>query len=286
MHWLSLTLLSQVFLVSYYFFSKRLLNKQGIDPRLYGACLQIATGIISLPFALYQGISFEITSTTLLLLLGMTLVYTIGPSLYYIGLSKVDLSETTILDSSGVLWSVLFGTLLLGEVFTFSKFLGVGLILLAVGIVSFHPKTLSIKLSKYELLLIIAPIFYALGAIFDNRLVSYSDALSYLPITFILAGSVMFATNIHRLHDVGRSTLLNKSFLKTIVVNGVFLFLTYYCVMLAYELGGEVSRMFPIQQLESIIVPLLGILLLKERNRVPQKIIAALVAMLAVMMLR
>lgn len=286
MSWLSLTLLSQVFLVSYYFFSKKLLNQSKIDPRLYGACLQLATGLVALPFALYQGISFQLTTHSLLLLLGMVVVYSIGPSLYYTGLKHVDLSETTILDSSGVIWSVLFGIFLLGEVVSLEKFVGVGLILLAVAIVSFDHKLLSLRLNKFELLLLISPVFYALGAIFDNQLVGYSDALSYLSISFLGAGSLMLATNLHRMKIVGRDTLTNKSFLKTISINGVFLFLTYYCVMTAYKLGGEVSRMFPVQQLESVAVPLLGILLLRERKKVLQKIIAAGVAVGGVLLLR
>ena len=286
MTWFTLALLSQFSLIAFYFLSKRLLNRGNIDPRLYGACLQLTTGLIALPFAIYTGFNFTLTPTSALLLLGMTATYVIGPSLYYTGLNKVDLSETTILDASGVLWSLLFGVIFLNESFNPSKLIGISLILLAVTILAYNRQLKKITLNRYEIYILISAAFYALGAVFDNKLVEFSTAISYLSISFMLAGIAMFASNLHRLKSVGAQTLLNSSFIKTVAVNGVFTSLTYFFIMTAYTVGGEVSRIYPIQQLESLIVPIIGIVFLKERKRIPQKLIAAALSIAGVLLLR
>lgn len=96
----------------------------------------------------------------------------------------------------------------------------------------------------------------------------------------------MMLSNIHRLKNAGIQTFTQPGFKKVLFLNGLFLSATYYCVMRAYELGGEVSRMYPIQQLESVILPLLGIVFLKERKHLYQKVIAAIIAFIGVLLIR
>lgn len=286
MNWFSLTILSEVCLVFYYFFSKRLLNKPDIDPRFYAVCLQFVTGIIAIPFAIASGFEFRLTPESVFLLICTSIVYTIGPSLYYIGLKHVDLSETTVLDSSGVIWSVLLGVLFLNEELTLVKLAGTALILIAVILISFEPKSISLQFKKHELYILIAPFFYVVGAAIDSRLIGFSTPVSYVAVSFTSAGIMMLLANLHRVQKIGRQTLRQSSFKKIVLFNAIFVFATYYFVMKAYSLGGEVSRMYPIQQIESVIIPLLGILFLKERNKIPQKIIAAGIAFGGVLLLR
>lgn len=286
MTWFTLTLTSQFTLIAYYFLSKRLLNKTEIDSRIYGACLQICSGLVALPFALMTGFKFEITPTSLILTGLMLTVYVIGPSLYYLGLKHVDLSELTILDASGVLWSMLFGVVLLQESFTGVKILGVLLILMAVILIGLDTKKLKLRFTRYELMVLFSTIFYTLGASLDNRLINFSNAISYLPISFLGAGILMLLINVPRFKTVGRATFGNKSFYKTVFVSGIFTAITYLLIMKAYEIGGEISSMYPIQQLESVIIPIIGILILKERNKIPQKIIAVALSLGGVWLLR
>lgn len=286
-NWFNLTVLSVALLISNFFLTKKIFNEQAdVDPRLYGGFLQFAVGIIALPIALATGFQFELTTTSLLLLCLVVLSYTIGPSLYYVGLKHVELSEAMILSSVSVIGSLVLGVVLLGESLTWLKAIGAGLVFISVLIVTYSPGADIKTYSKYKIFLLVAPFFYVLAATFDNRLVGFSNATSYMSISFLLGGSFMLLTNMTRLKSVGVSTFKNRAFWKITSVNAVFIYLTYICVMRAYELGGEVSRMYPIQQSKSVLVPLIGIVLLKERNRVPAKILAAVVAFIGIILIK
>jgi drug/metabolite transporter (DMT)-like permease len=285
--WFHFTIASIFFLASYYFFSKKLFKEENeVDPRFYGACLQFVTGLLALPFALINGFNFNVTPVSIGLLVTTALAYTIGPSLYYIGLKHVDLSETTVLDASGIFWSLAFGGYLLNESFTQEKIVGSALILIAIVIVTYKKGKKLFAMSKYEAFILTSPIFYALGATLDNKLVTFSNAASYLAISFMTAGVSMFIFNAHRLKSVGLTSIKNKKFIKTVFLNAIFVSLTYFFVLRAYELGGEVSRMYPIQQTESVLVPLIAIVLLKERKRLPQKIVAAVIAFIGLLLIK
>jgi uncharacterized membrane protein len=159
-------------------------------------------------------------------------------------------------------------------------------VFLAVFLITYSPSTKLITYSKYKLFLLVAPFFYVLAATLDNRLVGFSNAASYMSVSFLLGGTVLLMTNMLRFKTAGLTTLRNKAIWKVIPINAVFIYLTYICIMRAYELGGEVSRMYPIQQTESILVPLLGIILLKERQRIPVKVIAAIIAFLGIILVK
>lgn len=285
--WFSLTVLSVFFLIGFFFLSKKIFNDEAdVDPRFYGASLQLATGIVGLPIALYVGFHFELTYISIALLVLMATSYVIGPSLYYMGLKYVDLSEAMVLGSSSVIWSLILGVLLLGESLALIKVVGILFIFLAIVLVSYKPNLSLKSYSKYKIFLLTAPIFYVFGATFDNRLVNYSNAATYMSISFLLGGGFMFLANIHRFKNKGLNTYKNKQFWYVLPINAVFVYLAYVCIIRAYELGGEVSRILPIQQSESILVPIIGILFLKERSKVAVKIIAAIIAFIGILFIK
>lgn len=285
--WFNLTLLSVLFLIAYYFLSKKIFNEQAdVDPRFFGASLQFCVGLIALPVALATGFHFEVTTTSIIFLILMSLCYTVGPSLYYLGLKNVELSESMILGSSGILWSLVLGLIVLDENLSWYKLIGVVFVFGAIFLITYTPNTNLKSYSKYKIMLLVSSFFYVLAATFDNKLVEFSNAASYMSVSFLLGGAVMLISNLPRFKTSGIATYKNKMFWKVIAINAVFIYLTYICIIRAYELGGEVSRMYPIQQSESILVPLLGIVLLKERERIPVKLLAAVIAFIGILLIK
>ena len=278
MTWLVWTLLSVLSIVFYYFFSKRMFNEdKNVDPRFYGGLLQLFVGMLALVPAIISGWKFEWNYTNILWLVVVGITYTIGPSLYYIGLKHTHLSVTTTLDASGAIYALMLGTLVLGELLFWQKVVGAGLILLGIVIVAGKSSALN-KLTKHETLLLIAPFFYAIGAIADKTLIESSNALSYLALSFLVAGITMTAVNIPRLKSVGAENVTKPSFLKIVVINAVFVAISGYASYRAYQLGGEVSSMYPIMQSESVVVPFMAMLVFGERERFAHKVIGALLA--------
>ncbi|MCC7304222.1 hypothetical protein IT418_02305 [bacterium] len=60
-------------------------------------------------------------------------------------------------------------------------------------------------------------------------------------------------------------------------MNGILYSLGFWALFTAYTRGGEVSSMFPITLSMSVLIPIMGIIFLKERDNLPRKIISILV---------
>jgi drug/metabolite transporter (DMT)-like permease len=220
-----------------------------------------------------------------MLFCALAVTYTLGPSLYYIGLKHTDLSVTTVLDASGAVYSFVLGILFLKEGFDSTKLLGVALIIIAIIIVSGKVRAFK-RFNFYESILLISPIFYATGAVLDNILLKSGNTLTYLSLSFLTAGTVMTLVNIPRLYKSGDKSIKNKMFIKTVFINAFFVFMYGFATFKAYQLGGEVSKMYPIAQSESVIVPFLAIFLLGEKDNFKYKVVASIVAFVGILLLR
>ncbi|MCC7304223.1 EamA family transporter [bacterium] len=146
----------------------------------------MSTSILSLLLSLATGWAFTFNSESLPLLVGMGIVYFIAVSMYYTGLSKIELSTVTILEATGAIHSFLLGIVLLGESFTMMKTLGITLVISAVLIISLSEKKQSF--SNYSLVILASIFFYALGAVFDKQLNTFGNPLSYITLSFAIAG--------------------------------------------------------------------------------------------------
>ncbi len=255
-----------------------------VDPRFYGGMLQTMVGLIALIPALLTGWHFEWNLLTISWLGVVAVAYTIGPSLYYMGLKHTNLSVTTTLDATGAIYAVILGVLILGEGFTMTKLVGMGLIMLAVLVVAGKSTAVN-QFTKHEILLLIAPLFYAIGSIADNTLIKYSNALSYLTLSFLIAGITMTLVNIPRIKEVGIENLREPSFLKTLSLNAFFVAFYGYASYRAYLDGGEVSAMYPIMQSESVVVPFMAMWLFGEREKYLHKIVGAILAFVGILLL-
>ncbi len=275
MNWFWLTIVYLVFLTTAQLINKKSLNHLDIDEIVFGASVQVATCVVSFVLALSTGWNFNFNSVSVPLLIGMGITYFFAVSLYYTGLKKTELSLASILESTGSIYSLILGVLLLHESFAMTKLLGIILIVIAVLIVSVKNKVGSFN--KYSWIILISIFFYALGAIFDKKLNTFGNPLSYLTLSFATAGISMLLIYFKRTKKAFKETFRNKNFWIGISMNGLLYSLGFWALFEAYNRGGEVSRMFPITLSMSVIIPLLGIVFLKERDNIVKKLIAVAV---------
>ena len=275
MNWFWLTIVYLVFLTTAQLINKKSLNHLDIDEIVFGASVQLATSIVSFILALSTGWSFNFNSLSIPLLIGMGVTYFFAVSLYYTGLKKTELSLASILEPIGSIYSLILGVVLLHESFVILKLLGIILIVVAVLIVSVKNKVGSFN--KYSLIILISIFFYALGAIFDKKLNTFGNPLSYLTLSFATAGLSMLLIYFKRTKEAFKQTFRNKNFWTGITLNGVLYSFGFWALFEAYNRGGEVSRMFPITLSMSVIIPILGIVFLKERDNIFRKLIAVVV---------
>jgi drug/metabolite transporter (DMT)-like permease len=283
MNWFWLTITYLILLTSATLINKKSLNNLNIDEIVYGASIQLATSGMSLFLALLTGWNFVFNSTSTPLFIGMGITYFFAISCYYTGLKKTELSVVAILDSTGSIYSLILGTLLLNEPLLLNKLIGIAFIVAAVLIVSLKNKGSSFN--KYSWILLFSAFFYALGAIFDKKLNTFGNPLSYLTLSFATAGIFMLLINFKRTKIAFKETFRNKNFWIGISINGILYSLGFWALFEAYNRGGEVSRMFPITLSMSVIIPILGIIFLKERDNIAKKLIAIVIMILGLWIL-
>ncbi len=274
---------SVVFLATFSLFTKKLFTR-GFDPLLYGGAMQFTVGVMAIPLVLIYGFSFDVSFKTVTILLVSGFVYAAAASLNYYGLSKTELSRAAILTSTAAIWGMVSGFVFLGEPFTSQKILAIVCIISAILLI--EGKNNNLKFAKYDLFILASAIFYAVGASLDNILVSHSDPFSYLMVSFLTAGTTMLLMHSRHNAAIVRSTARQKDFIKMLMLNSFFILLSYAMIFSAYEADGEVSEVYAIEQLETVLTAFLGILILREFTRLPYKLIAAMLAFAGLMMLK
>lgn len=275
MSWFELTLIYLIFMVTAAIINKKTLLVKGIDELVFGAFVQLSAGLFSLAIALKEGFQYSLVSGSIKLFPLMLVTYLIAVSLFYTGLKRVDLSKVTILNSTGSVWSLILGVLLLNEGVTLSKIFGIVLIVVACTIPLINKN--KVALGKFEKYILISALFSALGAVLDKKLNSYGSAISYIAISFTLYGFFMLLIFGKRTLLAFKFTFRKREFWRGVLINGFLYSLAFWALFSAYQRGGEVSRMFPITLSSSVIVPILGIVLLKEYDKWKLKLVAVTV---------
>lgn len=283
MNWFWLTIIYLIFLTSAILINKKSLNNLNIDEIVFGASIQLATSVTSLFFALLTGWNFVFNSASIPLFISMGIIYSLAISFYYTGLKKTELSVAAIFDSTGSIYSLVLGTLFLNEPILLNKLIGIVLIVAAILIVSLKNRVSSFN--KYSWILLISAFFYALGAIFDKKLNAFGNPLSYLTLSFATAGLSILLINFKRTKKAFMGTFKNKNFWIGISINGILYSLGFWALFEAYNRGGEVSRMFPITLSMSVIIPILGIIFLKERDNIAKKLVAIVIMIIGLWIL-
>jgi len=253
------------------------------DPVVYGGLMQLSVGLLAVIPALISGFRFIATLENILTLILVGAVYTAGATLFYTGLSKIDMSESAIIDASGGLWAICIGFLVLHEPITIEKLTAIVLIGCGVAIVSFEKGKEKTK-GNGRWLVLASTVLYALGAILDKKLTGSSTPISYVACSFLVAGSTMLLVHHRRTVAFFRQDRsVWQSFVKQTIFNATLILTVYLLQFTAYANGGEGSRVFAVAQAQSVVTALLGIIILKERRRIGYKLLGATIVVLGLL---
>ena len=257
--------------------SKRLVSELG--PLWLGAMVHLMGALlclIALPFSLLK-LTFTPLVTSGLLVMGI--VYTLGNALYFSALKSTDLSEIDLLLRSSSLWTFLLGVLLLAEPYSPRILLASGFIISSILLLS--RQRFSIHFNRAQLLALGAAFCFGLGNVIDKALSPNFDALSYTSINLFLTGIGMLGLT----KSADRS--LPHQLILSLPAWGIALTfaLTQWLIILAFTAGGEAGQVILVAQLRLVILMAVGIIVLKERERITLKLLAAFIMIVGLMLL-
>ncbi len=262
-------------------FQRFLLKDNKSDPIAYAVWFQFLTGILLSVYALIHG--FKLPDNLLSLtpnLILVSVLYGLMSIFIFKALQQTEASIFTILFNSRVIITVLGAVILLNNPFTLKQVLGTVLILASVVAISFKKQKLQIK--KGEIYSLLAGTFLALGVINDSIILKSFDVATFSAIAFIIPGIFIWLINPK---STGKILALPKDkFFPKIGLMGLIYGTAYLTYNFAYFSGQNAAQIAAIFPISSVITVLISMVLLKERQKMLIKLLAAIISFVGVLL--
>jgi drug/metabolite transporter (DMT)-like permease len=278
MNWFFLALSAGFVSASNVWLSKRFVT-QNLNPILLGGMVHLLGAFVCLLVLPFAPIKFTLNLNLLLALLGMGLVYTLGNSLYFLALNKTELSEIDLLLRTSSFWTFFLGIFLLKEAYGIQMLGAAALILASVLLLS--KQRFPIRFSQAHLLALGAAFSFGWGNVIDKSLSQHFDALSYTTIHLFLTGFGMLLVARPQTRALQTPALWGVT---SWSIAASFA-LTQILIILAFAAGGSAGQVILVAQVRLFILMSVGIILLKERDHIPFKLLSALCMIAGLMLL-
>jgi drug/metabolite transporter (DMT)-like permease len=207
--------------------------------------------------------------------------YTIAGRLNTIVIKNVDISTYCVLRQIPTVFTTVGGVLFFGENFIVTRFIGAGLIVLSNIIISFTKGSFSVN--KYLLVGILSNLFTSIGRMLD---ISISDNMS-LPIysSLVLLGPAFLTWGFGRIKFSEIKEEYVQGDKKSIVLCGLGWGFMMVALLKAYQLGN-VTTVAPIAALSVLVNVIASYIFLKDREKLPKKIVAAIIIFIAIILIK
>lgn len=231
--------------------------------------------IVSMPLLM---VNFYMSSNILVWLMIIVSGACYGISRWYIykAYQHSDASTVGIIHKSSIVVSALLGIIILKEEYSVLSYIGLALITFSSVLILYDGKR--IQLDKGAIYATIMVVFVSLASFLDKAILNDFSAYTYVFINSV--ASVIFFTGKKGIFKKGMDMFKDHTWpiiIRTIFVMGAW---TAFVVVLQ---NSSLSTSFPIYKSLSLIVPvILGILLLKEKARLWQKLIGMVLGIVGI----
>lgn len=191
---------------------------------------------------------------------------------FFKAMKEAEASEVTVIFASRSIWTAATAALFLNEMVDAKRIIGTLFILLGVAVVSL--RGLNWKFSKGHIYALLAGLIFGVSFTNDAFLLKSFDAISYLPVAFLLPAITIVAFQPRSIKNL--KIFLDKKILAKMIFAGFFWGAAALATYGAFKIGGDASQISPVTQLSIIFTVALSYLLLKERDNLPNKIVGAL----------
>jgi drug/metabolite transporter (DMT)-like permease len=260
-----------------------LLKKENSHAIAFSIMYQLITGSLIFLYALYGGFRLPNLYPFLPLIFLIYIGYIIGNICAFNALKIIGISEYKIIYSIRPVVTVLASILFLGEIINFRQIIGAILILIGVIVVSWQSKKLKI-LNQGAIYTLIAATAYGLAFTGDTFVVRNLDVASYQTFAFIIPATIMLTIFPSAKPHIKK--MFNFSILPKLFILCVFQAIATITVFLGYKIGRNNVQIAPLGQLSTIVIVLAGIIILKERKNLFQRILGTILSFSGAIMLR
>ncbi|OGD09985.1 hypothetical protein A2397_00395 [Candidatus Amesbacteria bacterium RIFOXYB1_FULL_44_23] len=276
-------LLVSIVLISFNgLFHRSLLKDDNSSPQAQTIAFLGLGGIIAVVVALLQGklnlfFAPELTLNFLLLALLLTPAYL----LRYRAFQLIGASEVVMFSVTGRLWNVFGAYVFLHEAITVKIIIGAFLILFGAMLTRFEKRQFIIN--KGIVLVLISAFLFGIGDINGFYILKTYDSTNFLIYSELIPVVVLLFLQPKVIQKLKYYFHKDKAIKVTLLsLCDAFGMLALY---LAYQAGGNASIIGPLRATSVVVTTVLAILILRERNNVPNKLIGSVIAVIGVALL-
>lgn len=283
MSWVTLALLSALFGSIARVLQKALLsNKQG-DAYALGFVFQTIVALIFLIYTVATNtLEFPNINDLWANIIVMTIFYSLGNIFTFKAFKLADASEVAVIFSSSSIWAIISASVLLGERLKASNYLGI--LLIVSGIIVINITRSKWKLSLGHLYAAVGAFLFGVAFINDAYIIGrYNSIASYMIVAFTLPGIFTLFVKPSSIKSI--PYYFDRATISKLAICCVIYSLSSITIFGAYKAGGLASIISPLQQLSIITTTILSYFFLKERNRIPNKLIGSVLAFIGAVLL-
>ncbi|HVZ12483.1 MAG TPA: DMT family transporter [Patescibacteria group bacterium] len=281
MGWLYLTLLSVVITAFANILQRVLMKDDKSNPYSYAIAFHLVVTVFYFAFSSINGFSLPAFSIKFLFMPLASMLWGLGTVFLFRALKLLEISEVTIIGSTRTLVTIVGSVLFLGDTFGFQKIVGTAIMFLSVFLAT-NLKN-GIKFNKGITYSFGMAICYGLGLVFDAFNIKSFDPISYLAIGNLMIS--LFLLLLFPQTVKAWKEYVNPPFLKKMLPLGILSSTQAVAYYFAIKYGPT-SQIASINLSLIIVTVLLAAILLKERDNLFKKIIAALLVTLGIFLLR
>ncbi len=283
--WFTLIVIAVMILSLSRILQKFLLTGLEIHPMAFSMIYQLLVGLFSLPLA-YKSFhtlgTFDAKMITLTLL--SCFLYFGANLLFFVALKKIDASEMALITALQIIWYLILGVCFFSEHLTVYKLVGASLIFLGLAVV-YYSKQFFTRINLHYLIGILSTIVFALAGTADKAAMKYIDPSLYQVFGFIIPALLTFIFVPKKYLDIRPLLKWNKKTSLLVAISAFYIFAPL-CINTAYKLEADASKVGPLMQTSTIIIVLLGIIFLKEKDNIFRKVVGSIIVLLGAVILK
>lgn len=262
---------------------KILLKEKDSEPYAFAFIFQLLLSLIFFIFTLLSNtLQIPNLSGLILNLILMAVLYSLGNIFISNAFKLAEASEAAIIFASSTLWTVLSAIIFLGDRLSLNNIFGIFLIIL--GLITINYSKTKWKINNGHLYALLAALAYGIAFTNDAFIIKRFDSIaSYMLISFILSSFTIFLFKPKLIKGLSHFTKRNL-FVKLLIC-GFFYSVMLITIFEAYKLGGQVSIISPISQSSLIITVTASYFILKEKDRLINKIIGTIFTFIGILLL-
>lgn len=208
-----------------------------------------------------------------------------GNVLFFKGLATLEASITQIVYSSVLIWGAILSVIFLNSTFAVIQLVGIVLLFAAIVLVQ-HKKGVG-RINRGVALILASALMFAIFQVTSAKLATSLTAASYL--LFAYAGSAIVVATVYYPNlkkDVQKVSGNVLSFTRITLLSAITSFMYFLFSYFAYKEAPDPGVVVVLLTAQVVLSVVLGIIFLKERQQIPKKLAAAVMALIAGLLIK